>query len=46
VAMASAAMSASAFLHSQGHKRTFVETERMSALPPEADIRDAHSHVR
>jgi len=26
-----------------GHLQTFVEPERMSALPPEADIRVAHT---
>ena len=28
-----------------GQLQTFPEPERMSALPPEADIRDAHCHV-
>jgi hypothetical protein len=30
----------------EGHLQTFGQSNRMSALPPKADIRDAHHHVR
>ena len=31
--------------HTLGHKQTFAESERKSALPPKADFRVTHRHV-